>query len=108
MPDEQVQAPHAEDALWRLLFDRLDRHEEHMDEVQEDIRVLKEHVNEEQEKFTQLLATTVRKGEVLKDIGENVKSNRMSQLIISGVVVSMAPVVGANWSTLIESIKGAF
>ncbi len=123
MPEEQVQAPietpksrpETRDPVWHLLFDRLDAQDENIKRAVDNTRViaaeqdrLRQHVNDEQDKFTDLLGGKVDRGEVLVDLWDNFKVHRPAQLVALAVVTAMAPVVMYNWGALVESLRSVF
>jgi len=124
MPDEiQVQAPvetptqrpATPDPVWHLLFDRLDAQDENIKRAVDNTVViaaeqdrLRKHVNDEQEKFTDLLAKKVDEGEVLVDLWNNFKRHRPAQLVVLALVTAMAPVVMFNWGALVENLRSVF
>lgn len=124
MPDEtQVQAPQetpkvrpaTPDPVWHLLFDRLDAQDENIKRAVDNTVViaaeqerLRSHVNDEQEKLVILIAKKAEKGQTLNDAFNELRHNRHAQALLAGVVVAMAPVVIANWTALVESVRALF
>ena len=124
MPDEtQVQAPQetptarpvTPDPVWHLLFDRLDAQDENIKRGVENTVViakeqerLREHVNDEQGKLVVLIEKKVEKGQSLNDAFNELRHNRHAQALLAAVVVAMAPVVIANWTALVESVRALF
>lgn len=123
MPDEQVQAPietpkarpDITDPVWHLLFDRLDAQDENIKAAVHNTVVianeqerLRQHVNDEQEKFVKLLEAKVGEGEVLADLWNNFKDSRPAQVVAAAVVTAMFPVVMYNWQALVESVRNVF
>ena len=125
MPDEDVQVqapietptsrPVTNDPVWHLLFDRLDAQDENIKAAVHNTVVianeqerLRQHVNDEQEKFVKLLDTKVGEGEVLADLWNNFRASRPAQVVAAAVVTAMFPVVMYNWQALVESVRNVF
>ena len=93
--------PETNDPAWRLLFDRLDAQDR-------DVHELKTHVNDDVEAMRADLATKVGHGEVLTDLWAQFRVSRSAQAVVAATVVAMTPVVIANWTALVESVRALF